>query len=126
MITVLDTTSRNRIPMSEGTVRDILAPVNDATRVHVAIREVDAGKVFPILPGDKTQVVYVLEGKAGEITFDQVHTSAVHAAQRGCGLYMEPGEKATIKASGTRLVLLHVTVPKHTGKPTGRTANESP
>src|SRR5882672_2322602 len=105
MIRVVDTTSRNRVPMSEGTVRDIIAPANDATRVHVAIREVDPGKAFHIPPGDKTQAVYVLEGKA-EITFDQIHTSAVHPAQRGCGLYMEPGEKAAIKASGTRLVLL--------------------
>jgi mannose-6-phosphate isomerase-like protein (cupin superfamily) len=126
MITVVDTTSRNRIPTSEGTVRHILAPANDATRVHVAIREVDPGKAFHILPDDKTQAVYVLEGKAGEITFDQAHGSAVHPAQRGYGLYVEPGEKATIKASGTRLVLLHVAVPKHTGKPTGRTSNGSP
>jgi len=125
MIRVIDTTSRNRIPMSEGTVRHILGPANEATRVQVAIREVDPGKAYQIPPSDKTQVVYVLEGKA-EITFDQAHTSQVHPAQRGCGLYLEPGEKADIKTSGTRLVLLHVTVPKHTGKPTGRTGNESP
>jgi mannose-6-phosphate isomerase-like protein (cupin superfamily) len=125
MITVIDTTSRSRIPKSEGTVRDILAPANDGTRVHVAIREVDPGKACHIPPSDKTQVVYVLEGNAGEITFDQAHTSAVHPAQRGHGVYLEPGEKATIKASGARLVLLHVEVPKHTGKPTGRAGDES-
>ena len=126
MITVLDTTSRNRIPTSDGTVRHVLPPANDATRVHVAIREVDQGKACHIQASDKTQVAYVLEGKAGEIIFDQMHTSSVHPAQRGHGVYLEPGEKATIKASETRLVLLHVEVPKHTGKPTGRTGNEAP
>ena len=50
------------------------------------------------------------------------HTSAgktaERALQRRTGVYLEPGEDATIAASGTPLVLLIVTVPKHTGKPT--------
>ena len=36
--------------------------------------------------------------------------------QRRAGLYLEPGEEATVTASGTPLVLLLVTVPKHTGQ----------
>jgi mannose-6-phosphate isomerase-like protein (cupin superfamily) len=79
----------------------------------LAILDVDPGKTYIISPSDKTQVIYLMEGKDGEVTYK----STVHTAPRRSGVYLEPGEDATIKATGTPLVLLHVTVPKHTGKP---------
>jgi len=57
-------------------------------------------------------VVYITEGKDAEVSFK----AATYTGQRGCGVYLEPNEEAVIKASGTPLVLLSVTVPKHTGK----------
>jgi mannose-6-phosphate isomerase-like protein (cupin superfamily) len=39
--------------------------------------------------------------------------------QRRAGVYLEPGEEATVTASDSPLSLLIVTVPKHTGKATG-------
>jgi quercetin dioxygenase-like cupin family protein len=121
MIKVIDTKSRNKTPMPVGTVRHILSPSNDATKVQVAIEEMDPGKEWRVPTSDKTQVVYLTEGSA-EITYKK----AVHQATRGCGVYLEPGEEATIKALGGRVVLLHVVVPKHTNKPLKRNGNEAP
>ena len=45
--------------------------------------------------------------------------SSTRTAQRRTGVYLEPGEAATITASATPIRLLLVTVPKHTGKPAG-------
>src|SRR4029079_9932141 len=40
------------------------------------------------------------------------------SAKQGTGLYLEPGEKATVSASTMKLSLLQLHVPKHTNKPT--------
>ncbi len=116
MITVIDTTGRKSTPIPEGTVRHILTPSDDKTRVEVARYELDSGKTHRIPPSERTQVVYVMEGKDAEVTFSTAGKAATYRAQRGCGVYLEPNEEAVIKASGTPLVLLSVTVPKHTGK----------
>jgi mannose-6-phosphate isomerase-like protein (cupin superfamily) len=116
VITVIDTTKRSRTPISEGNLRKILTPSDDATKVQVAIEEVDPGKTCRIPPSDKTQAVYIMEGKDAEVTFTKAGKSTVHSAQRRSGVYLEPSEEATIKASGSPLVLLLVTVPKHTEK----------
>ncbi len=125
MITVIDTTSRKSNPIPEGTVRPILTPSNDKTRVEVAKYEVAAGKTHSIAASDRTQVIYILEGTGAEVTFKKSGDNTVHTGQRGSGVYLEPTEEATIKAAVTPLVLLLVTVPKHTekaitgGKPSG-------
>jgi mannose-6-phosphate isomerase-like protein (cupin superfamily) len=119
MITVIDTINQKNTPVPEGAVRHILTPSNDKTRVEVARYEVDKGKTHHIRPSEQTQVVYVLEGTGAEISFSTGGKSTAHVAQRGCGVYLEPGEETSIKAAVTPLVLLRVTVPKHTGKPVG-------
>jgi mannose-6-phosphate isomerase-like protein (cupin superfamily) len=123
MINVINVDSKIRIPVSEGHVRNILRPSDDGTRVHVAIEEVDPGKTCRLTPSDKTQVVYILEGQEARITYTAAGQTAEHTASRRAGVYLEPGEEATVTASGTPLVLLLVTVPKHTGKPTGNDAS---
>jgi mannose-6-phosphate isomerase-like protein (cupin superfamily) len=117
MITVIDTKSRKSTPIPEGTVRHILTPSGDKTTVDVATYEVEPGKTHRIPPSERTQVVYILEGQGAEVAFTTANKTVVHPGQRRCGVYLEPNEEAVIKASGTPLVLLHVTVPKHTGKP---------
>src|SRR6185369_16513557 len=116
MITIIDTTSRKSTPIAEGTVRPILTQSNDKTRVEVIKYEVASGKTHHVAPSDRTQVIYILEGKGAEVTFTKAGKTTVHTGQRGSGAYLEPSEEAAIKASGTPLVLLLVTVPKHTGK----------
>jgi mannose-6-phosphate isomerase-like protein (cupin superfamily) len=123
MIRVINLENRIRTPIPEGHVRNILVPSEDGTRVHVAIKEVDPGKACRLAPSDRTQVVYILEGKDARVTHTRAGTSTGYTAQRRAGVYLEPSEEATVTAAGTPLVLLLVTVPKHTGKPTG---SESP
>ena len=119
MIKVLNIDSKTRIPVSEGSVRNILRPSDDGTRVHIAIEDVASGKTCRLASSDKTQVVYILEGHDAKVTYTSAGHTAEHTAQRRAGVYLEPGEEATVTASGSPLALLLVTVPKHTGKPTG-------
>ena len=119
MIKVIDIASKPRTPVPEGHVRTVLDPSADGTRVQVAIRELDAGQTVRISAGDRTRVVYILEGNDARITHTRSGATAEHLAQRRTGIYLEPSEDATVTASGTPLTLLLVTVPKHTGKPGG-------
>jgi mannose-6-phosphate isomerase-like protein (cupin superfamily) len=123
MIKVIDIASKTRTPTPEGHVRTVLGPSENETRAEVAVKEVDPGKTCRLARSEKTQVVYVLEGKDATLTHTTAGNTAEYTAQRRAGVYLEPGEEATVTASGTALVLLLVTVPKHTGKPTG---SESP
>jgi mannose-6-phosphate isomerase-like protein (cupin superfamily) len=119
MIKVIDTQSKPRVPVAGGHVTKILGPSEEGTRVEVAIEDVEAGRTHHLARTDRTQLAYVLEGADATIR----HTSAGHTTEstmaRRSGIYLEPGEEATISAATTPLVLLLVTVPKHTGKPTG-------
>ena len=123
MIKVINVESKTRTPTAEGNVRTILDPTDDGTRVQVAIELVDPGKTRRLAPSDKTHVAYILEGKDAKVTYTAAGKTAEHKAQRRAGVYVEPGEAASVTASDTPLTLLLVTVPKHTGKPTG---NQSP
>ncbi len=114
MIQVIDTASQTNTPLPEGNVRHILSASNDKTRVEVARYQVDAGQTHRIPSSGRTQVVYILEGTA-EVTFTTAGKATTHTGHRGCGVYLEPGEEASMKAAGA-LTLLSVTVPKHTGK----------
>ena len=116
MITIIDTNSRASTPIAEGSVQHFLSSSNDKTRVEVAKYEVSAGKTHQVATSERTQVIYILHGTGAEVSFTKAGKTTVHTGQRGSGVYLEPGEEASIKAAGTALVLLLVTVPKHTGK----------
>ena len=119
MITVIDIGSKTEAPTPEGRVRHVLGPSESGTRVVVAVRQVDPGKTYRAARTQKTQVVYVLEGKDATLTHTSAGKTTEHTTQRRVGIYLEPGEEATFTASGTPLVLLLVSVPKHTARPTG-------
>jgi mannose-6-phosphate isomerase-like protein (cupin superfamily) len=123
MIKVININSKAVVPMPEGQVRNMLRPVDDGTRVHVVIEDVDPGKTCRLTRSDRTQVAYILEGQDATITHMSGGDTAQHAVQRRSGVYLEPGEEAAITASTTPLTLLLVTVPKYTGRPTD---NDSP
>jgi mannose-6-phosphate isomerase-like protein (cupin superfamily) len=122
MIKVIDIGSKTEAPTPEGRVRNVLGPEN-GTRVAVAVRQVDPGKVYRLPRTQKTQVVYVLEGQDATLTHTSAGKTAEHKTQRRVGIYLEPGEEGTVAASATPLTLLHVAVPKHTGRSIG---NQSP
>jgi mannose-6-phosphate isomerase-like protein (cupin superfamily) len=123
MIKLTNIASKSATPTPEGQVRTVLSPSEDGTRVEVAVREVGPGKTCHLARSERTQVVYLLEGKDATLTHTTAGGTAEYTAQRRAGVYVEPGEEATVTASGAPLTLLLVTVPKHTGRPTG---NESP
>ena len=116
MITVIDTTSKPATGVPEGKARTILGPSETGTRVQVSLREVEPGKTSRVTPSDRTQVIYLLEGKDAKLTCTLGGQTSEFTAQRRSGVYLEPGDEATVTAAGTPLVLLHVTVPKHTAK----------
>jgi mannose-6-phosphate isomerase-like protein (cupin superfamily) len=119
MIKVIDTQSRPPVAVAEGSLRQILGPSEEGTRVQVAIEEVDASKSCRLSSSARTQLAYVLEGKNARISHTSAGKTAEYRTQRRAGVYLEPGEEATLFATDTPLVVLLVSVPKHTGKPTG-------
>jgi mannose-6-phosphate isomerase-like protein (cupin superfamily) len=120
MIKVIDVGNRPRAATEEGHVRTVLGPSAEGTRVEVAVKDVDPGRTCHVGRSDRTQIVYVLEGRDAKVTHASGGDTAQHTAQRRAGVYLEPGEEATVTAADVPLVLLLVTVPKHTGKPTGQ------
>jgi mannose-6-phosphate isomerase-like protein (cupin superfamily) len=120
MIKVINIDSKARTPGPEGHVKTVLSPSQDGTRVEVTVKEVDPGRTCHLGRSDRTQVVYLLEGKDARLTHTTAGGAAEYTAQRRTGVYLEPGEEADVAASTSPLVLLLVTVPRHTGKPTGQ------
>ena len=90
MIKVIDIASKQRTPVPEGHLRTALDPSADGTRVHVAIVEVEAGGTHRLPPSDRTQVVYILDGRDARITHTRAGAATEHVAQRRSGVYLEP------------------------------------
>ena len=117
MIKVIAIDSKPKKPVPLGRVTNVLDPSYDGTRVSVSIEEVEPGKVCRAAPSDRTQVVYILEGAGAGIAHTKKGVTSRHAGIRRSGVYLEPGEEASVTAGSTPLKLLLVTVPKHTSKP---------
>jgi quercetin dioxygenase-like cupin family protein len=119
MIKVIEIPGKTNTPTPEGHVRNVLTPSEDGTRVTVAVREVDPGKILQVALSDRTQVAYVLEGRDATLTHTSEGKTTEYKTQRRAGIYLEPGDEATLTASTTPLLVLLVTVPKHTSRPIG-------
>jgi mannose-6-phosphate isomerase-like protein (cupin superfamily) len=118
MIKVINIESKTRTATPAGDVRSVLGPSEEGTRVRVGIQNVDSGKAHRVASSDRTQVLYILDGQDAHITHTVAGSREEHTVQRRAGVYLEPGEDAAVAASSTPLVLLAVTVPKHTARPT--------
>jgi mannose-6-phosphate isomerase-like protein (cupin superfamily) len=116
MITVIHTTGKASASIPEGTVWNFLGPSVSQTNVEASRYKIDAGKTIQFPVSERSQLIYILEGDAAEVSFTSAGKTETHPAKKLCGVYLEPGEEAAIKAS-TPLVLLRVAVPKYTGKP---------
>jgi mannose-6-phosphate isomerase-like protein (cupin superfamily) len=119
MIRVISIPAAPSARTDEGSVRTVLSNAGDGTRVEVSVREVDPGKSFHLGASSQTRVAYLLEGNDVTVSHTRAGATTNHRADRRSGLYLEPGEEANFAASGSALVLLIVTVPKHLGKPVG-------
>ena len=119
MIAVINIPSRASTPIPAGRIRTVLGPEEHSTRAEVAVVEVEPGKTHHLGRSDKTRVAHLLDGGGDDDAHERRHDGHTHA-QRRTGIYLEPGEEATVTASGSAAVnLLLVTVPKHAGKPGG-------
>jgi mannose-6-phosphate isomerase-like protein (cupin superfamily) len=116
MINIINTGNAVATTTAAGRTRGILGSAETGTRVTVAIQDVDAGATYRLAPSDRTQLAYVLEGQNAFV----MHASRLQTQDdelpRRAGIYLEPGEEAVITASDTPIVLLVVSVPKHTAK----------
>jgi mannose-6-phosphate isomerase-like protein (cupin superfamily) len=118
MITVISIPARTSTPIPGGRTTTVLSSAEHGTRAEVAVAEIEPGKTYHSGRSDRTRVVYLLEGEA-TIAHTSASGTVTHSAHRRTGLYLEPGEEATVAASASPLRLLLVTVPKHAGKPVG-------
>ena len=118
MIKVIDIPEKTVTRTPEGSVRNVLGPSAEGTRVEVSVVDVAVGTTYRLNASDRTRVAYLLEGTGATITHTTADSTATYDAHRRTGIYLEPGEEATI-AAASPLVILLVAVPKHVGKPTG-------
>ena len=81
MIQVINAEKKARTSTAEGHVKNILAPSEDGTRVHFAIEEVDPGKTRHFAASNRTQIVYILEGKDAKVSHTRAGATADHVAQ---------------------------------------------
>jgi mannose-6-phosphate isomerase-like protein (cupin superfamily) len=116
MITIINIGNTTGTEGAAGRVRGILGAAEAGTRVSVAIQDVDSGATYRLAPSERTQLAYVLEGDDAFVMHASRKQTQDDALPRRAGVYLEPGEEAVITASGTPLVLLVVSVPKHTAK----------
>src|SRR6185436_16013266 len=116
MIKVINIDSKTPTAEAAGDVRAVLGPAEEGTRVRVAIQDVEAGKTHRLASSDRSQVAYVLEGTDARVAHTVAGQTHEQVLQRRSGVYLEPGEEATLTAAGSPLLLLLVSVPKHTGK----------
>lgn len=111
----IDTTSLPREAMPGG--GQYAAILNDALagarHVAAALRWIEPGAPFEVAAGPHHQLVYIMEG-AGAIELD----GRTHEVSAGAGVYLEPSERASIRAgaAGT-LRLFHLVVPPAPGAP---------
>lgn len=117
MIKVINIDSKPRTSATAGDVREVLGATEEGTRVRVAVHDVEAGKAHRLSSSDRSQVAYVLEGNDARVAHTIAGQTREQALPRRSGVYLEPSEAATITAAGSPLLLLLVSVPKHTAKP---------
>ena len=68
MIKVINIGTRTPTRDAAGSVRGVLGPAEEGTRVRVAMQDVEAGKTHRLAPSDQTQVAYVLDGAGARVT----------------------------------------------------------
>lgn len=123
MIEVIDFSTKEPEPTPEGKTRPILGAKFGGTRVEVAIREVDPHATLRISSGERTRVLYLLDGEDGELESSDGAAPSRRPLARRSGVYLEPGEEAAVEAGEGTLRLLDVSVPKYADRPA---ATESP
>src|SRR3954464_15857722 len=96
-------------PVASGLERTICSQALCGSKyLTVYQRTVQDGRQLDVQAGADYHLVYVIEAKAGTITFN----GKSHAAEDGAGVLLAPGESARVEASGSKIELLHMVTPK--------------
>ena len=104
----IDTNTLPRTSTPQGQFTEILnGPLAGAKNVLGVLRFLDKGQAFNASAGDKHQLLYLMAGK-GVINLE----GKDHAVTKGMGIYLGPGERATISAPESGVKLFHLTVPQ--------------
>jgi quercetin dioxygenase-like cupin family protein len=109
-LTFIDTNRLSKeATAGQGDVTEILTErLCGAHNVHGSVRWLKAGESFEPQSADRHQLVYLMDGK-GSIRLD----ARSYDVERGAGVYLGPGETATIRpADGSSLKLFHLIVPQ--------------
>src|SRR5437899_1607313 len=114
-LNVIKTNSRERVPTTAGTMREIITARDAGARdVRAALHDVEPNKSFEFSAPSRAHLLCVIEGSGGEFSY----RGKTYPATKGTGVYLEPGETASVSAGASKLLLIDLHVPKHTGKPT--------
>lgn len=107
-LTFIDTNKLPRVKTAQGEITEILnQKLAGAKNVLGTLRWLSSGEKFQAEPLEKHQLIYLMEG-SGQIRLEEKD----YDVTRGAGVYLGPGETATIQAGDSSpLKLFHLVVP---------------
>ena len=107
-LTFIDTNTLPRVKTPQGEVTEILnQQLMGAKNVFGTLRCLQAGESFAAEASDKHQLIYLMDG-AASIRLN----GAEYDVKKGAGVYLGPGEGATLSASAKPAKLFHLIVPQ--------------
>ena len=105
--TFIDTNTLPRVKTPQGEATEVLnEKLAGAKNVTGILRWLGEGERFDAIASNKHQLVYIMEGSA-RISLD----GKDYDVRKGCGVYLEPSETATITPTGGSSKLFHLVVP---------------
>ncbi len=108
-LTFINTNELPRIKTPQGDLTEILnQSLCGAKNVLGMLRWLSSGQKFTAEAANRHQLIYLMDGK-GSITLE----GKTYDVAKGAGVYLGPGETATLEAAGgASLKLFHLIVPQ--------------
>jgi mannose-6-phosphate isomerase-like protein (cupin superfamily) len=109
-VSIIDSNTAEAKPVESGLERTICSPdLCGSKNLIVYRRTILKGRQFSVDASKDYHLVYVMQGSANGV----VHfKNKSHAAEKGAGVLLAPGESARFEAAKSDLELLHMVTPK--------------
>jgi mannose-6-phosphate isomerase-like protein (cupin superfamily) len=108
-LSIVNSNKAEAKPVEFGTEATLCSPdLCSSKNLTVYKQTVSAGKQYNLQAGSDYHLVYVMNNASGTVQ----HKNENHPAEEGAGVLLAPGESARFDASGSKLELLHMIVPK--------------